>query len=146
VPREPCRREPYYSLARIQALARAETLWASKTRAIEPIIRRRACTIAEALRYATRVVLSLAADDFSDTVILADGRLADVYGCWVDELGWYVKVAIAAVRPGQDETEEIEILSCHPPEYDLRTGRGGVSRGGVWHGPATTTQKGGLIR
>ena len=122
--------QPLYPLSQVQALVKQGRYYVGTTRAVNPVIGVKRCTVTEARGYARAVVLALDGANFAGTETLADEREADVYGCWNEDQGWYVKVLIAAINPGKDDRLEVEIISCDPPTQDLQTLSELIPRGG----------------
>lgn len=71
---------------------------------------------------AANAVLSLTSEDYSRTIEMLNGAVADEYGKVIEGAGWYLKVMINV------SDDEMEIVSCHLAEYDVPT-EGGVVPG-----------------
>lgn len=83
------------------------------------------CDRHEAWQVAKHLVLALSEEDYSETVRLVDGHLADVYGIMMFEAGWYLKLMI------DHRLGETDIVSCHLAERDIRTRRSVVRQGRI---------------
>lgn len=77
----------------------------------------------QAMRRIKEMVASLTTDDFVETIMMDDGSLSDVYGKMLNEIGWYVKLAFKV------EEDEVDVQSCHPARFDLKTRGAGVVPG-----------------
>ncbi len=81
-------------------------------RALTPTARRVKCTMVEAEVYARETVQQLEDRMFAESIQMRDGWF-DVYGCYRDGLGWYVKV--------RETDDGALVISHHEPEYPLNT-------------------------
>jgi len=73
-----------------------------------------------AKRYIREIVAALRPEDFAHTKVMSwdPPATVDVYGITYKEQNWYVKLRI--------DGGKLYIISCHPPEEDLRLRSGGV--------------------
>jgi hypothetical protein len=115
------RRGPEYDLAEVSAcLSSGNVLVAAQTATHMIDSHFRAGGLAAEV-FARRVVSELVPGNFSRTVQLRDGTLADEYGIVVDGKSWYVKLRVRRTL------KRLDIISCHLPDRDIPTSRGIVT-------------------
>lgn len=51
-----------------------------------------------------------------------EAHVADIYGVIVEGCGWYIKLTVERDARGA----LVLVISCHPVEYPLMTGRGTI--------------------
>lgn len=108
-----CLHRPRNSLARLRRQATsAETAHVSYPRAQSPTAARLNLTLVQAEVYARATVAGLEDAMFAESVRMDDVWF-DVYGCYRDGLGWYVKV-------GESE-DGLLVISHHAPDRPLAT-------------------------
>ena len=113
-----CRHHPRSNLGRLRRLAaRADTSFVSWPRALDPTAKRLKLSLVHAEAYARRTVRQLADAMFVESVRMTD-VWADVYGCYRDGLGWYVKI--------YESDDGLAVISHHEPERPLTTISGQV--------------------
>ena len=79
---------------------------------MDPTAKRLKVSLVAAELYARRTVQQLGDAMFVESVRMTD-VWADVYGCYRDGLGWYVKI--------YESDDELAVISHHEPERPLRT-------------------------
>ena len=113
-----CRHHPRNDLGRLRRLAAgAKTTFVSWPRAMDPTSKRLSLSLVDAEEYARRTVQQLTDLMFVESVWITD-VWADVYGCYRDGLGWYVKI--------YESDDGLAVISHHEPERTLRTIAGHV--------------------
>ena len=113
-----CRHHPHNDLGRLRRLAAsANTAFVSWPRAMDPTSKRLKLSLVDAESYARRTVQQLTDAMFVESVWMKD-IWADVYGCYRDGLGWYVKI--------YESDDGLAVISHHEPERPLRTVAGQV--------------------
>ena len=113
-----CRHHPRTNLGRLRRLAgSANTTFVSWPRAMGPTSTRLSLSLVAAESYARRTVQQLTDSMFVESVWMKD-IWADVYGCYRDGLGWYVKI--------YESDDGLAVISHHEPERPLRTVAGQV--------------------
>ena len=113
-----CRHHPRNDLDRLRRLAAStHTSFVSWPRAMDPTAKRLKLSLVAAESYARRTVQRLGDAMFVESVRMTD-VWADVYGCYRDGLGWYVKI--------YESDDGLAVISHHEPERPLRTITGQV--------------------
>ena len=111
---------PIYSLQAFQSAVASGFFHAYARSARDPVIHEFDCTRAHAGRIIQRIVAVLTPADYSRSVQMDNGELADEYGCMYAELGWYVKLLF------NQEDDEAEVCSCHLTRFPLITRAGRI--------------------
>jgi hypothetical protein len=115
---------PRHSLEAIQRLIRDfDAFDLAMNRALRTIIAQRRCTAQEARAFTAEAVLTLSADDYSETIEYAGGVCGDVYGKLIEARGWYIKLALA------QSPDQVRVMSFHLAQYPVHTRSGIVPRG-----------------
>ena len=108
-----CRHHPRNDLTRLRRLsARAATTFVSWPRALDPTSKRLKVSVVDAEAYARGTVQRLKDAMFVESIWIRD-LWADVYGCYRDGLGWYVKI--------YESEDGLAVISHHEPERTLTT-------------------------
>jgi hypothetical protein len=108
-----CRHHPRNDLGRLQRLAaHARTTFVSWPRALDPTAKRLMVSVVDAEAYVRGTVRQLADAMFVESVHMKD-TWADVYGCYRNGLGWYVKI--------YESDDGLAVISHHEPERPLAT-------------------------
>jgi hypothetical protein len=104
----PSRQTPANDLPRLQRQAATAGCYVvAEMRALTPTAARLRVTFAEAESYIRETIRCLHLRDFVERVLMRN-RWFDVYGCYRDKLGWYVKI-------GEDD-DGLIVVSHHEPE------------------------------
>lgn len=111
---------PVYALADVKKLANLSVIGSRVAKRVEDQL---GCSAAEAESYIRQVLSGLVADDYVDSRVLDYNPSveADVYGVANDDGNWYVKF--------YSRNGRVFVVSCHPPEHNLRTMGGKVRKG-----------------
>lgn len=107
-------KKPFWELSRVKALAAANRLILSRSRALNFF---EADEIAVAM--AKQVLAALVVGQFAETLL--QPAKCDVYGVLLSGKGWYLKFTIERGPP-----EELLVISLHPLERSLKTNTGVV--------------------
>jgi hypothetical protein len=106
-----------HPLETVKELATKGTMRLSVTKAREPLVRHLGTTGA-ARAFAREVILTLTENDYAETVEQRFGLALDVYGMRVEQILWFIKIAIELDTDGEDF---LLVLSFHPAEKAIRT-------------------------
>ncbi|XGC79834.1 hypothetical protein ACES2L_10880 [Bdellovibrio bacteriovorus] len=109
---------PKYNLDELRALAKPDIEnWISKTKALNPVVKFKSCSLVEATDFIYAQLQALELDNFSNTIYF-DGHTYDVYGKRIEEVPWYIKFCITEDLDGK---RYIRNISFHPTVKNLKT-------------------------
>ena len=118
--RSRCRHRPRWNLERLRRLAKHhDTAFVGLPRARVPTAHALGISLDAAGQYALSTVQLLRDQDFVEAVQLSDDWF-DVYSCYREGRGWYVKL--------NEGDEGVVVISHHEPERPLTTIAGRVIR------------------
>ena len=100
---------PKNNLKRLQRQASPDTATVTSSRALEPTSHRMNLSESHSLQYILETVKGLSATEFVESVLLSNTWF-DVYACYRDGYGWYVKIG--------ENDDGLLVLSHHEPEFE----------------------------
>lgn len=112
-------KRPHFDLAEVQQLVGSNKVRFSVSKARGPLTEHYGA--AQWRRHGMRILSALSLGSYHGT-IEQNGSRFDAYALRVDDVGWYVKVAVDNVLSARGDVEEqLFTISCHPLEAPIRT-------------------------
>jgi hypothetical protein len=111
-----------FDLTDIKSLVASGAVWFTKS-CRDAIVAYFGCPVADAPSKFEAILGGLSDKHWSETLTQQYGQKFDVYGCYAEGCGWYIKMGIEPDLKGNDE---VIVLSCHAPVKPITTKQGVV--------------------